>query len=148
MTRMSDDLETWLRGEITGDLELARDAAQPPSSGKWKVDHRGCDSDCPVRCPKAGQCHDEHCECEEVTGDNIRIYNEGGHDAFQAEHIARHDPRDTIVRCEAELAILGEFESNEAEFTPDYWHGLWVAIRHIGAGYRHRPGYREDLWKP
>lgn len=102
---MSDqDPVAWLRAQIEARHELALLAAanrDPRGSGKrlggeWET---GCT--CKGECPG-------YPRCEEVAGDGIHIYAEGGHDADQAEHIAANDPQDTIARCEAELAILDE----------------------------------------
>lgn len=98
---MSDDLTTWLRGEIRGDLGSARHI----------LDVRG----------------------------------------------ARPDPRremhDAIADCEAKLAILDEHEPSE--IAPDACRCCKGSlaypcrtVRLIGYGCRHRPGYREELWKP
>jgi len=83
-----------------------------------------------------------------------------------------NDPRDTIARCDAELAILDELAAATARRkaeAADYgaWaagdapavrpafsgpdvkliEGLERAVRLLGWGYRHRPGYREE-WRP
>lgn len=83
-----------------------------------------------------------------------------------------NDPRDTIARCDAELAILdayasaakrreqehadygawvrGEASGDRPQFTgpsPSLIPGLELAVRHVASAYRDRPGYREE-WKP
>ena len=101
-----------------------------------------------------------------VEGDDITVYDEGGHDAGQALHIALHDPQDVIADCEAKLATLDEH-------TPDYlsmygspgppqcktcitdrsgyeehWEGdPWpcLTLRLLARTYRHREGYA-DHW--
>ena len=84
-------------------------------------------------------------------------------------HVAANDPRDTIARCEAELAILGELSAavkrHEAERrdyanwvagenlasqpalagpSPGLIAGLERAVRLLAGGYRHHPGYRAE----
>jgi len=67
--------------------------------------------------------------------------------------IAANDPRDTIARCEAELAILDDHGSDgERKYPECRCCGVGAfpcrTVRLIGRGYRHRPGYREAEWKP
>lgn len=72
-----------------------------------------------------------------------------------AAHIATHDPRDTIARCEAELGIIDDYEQarRKLESGPDpcapgsvFLSGrhdaLRGAITRLGYGYRHRDGYK------
>lgn len=77
--------------------------------------------------------------------------------AAVARHLALHDPRDTIARCDAELAILDEHhaingESSCAVCIVPAWgypsHGGSSPARYpcstvlgLASGYRHRPGY-------
>lgn len=63
-----------------------------------------------------------------------------------------NDPRDTIARCETELAILDFHDLAEtweqAEGKPlKQAEVLRIVVREIGRAYRHRPGYRQE-WKP
>lgn len=142
------DLAAWLRKVITERLELARAAG----GGEW---HTGC----------GGTRHqgDHHYPgCERIDGDGITIYDEGGHTKEQADHIAANDPRDTIARCEAELAILDEHHPEDADYrdgdgiertsrecitceppgTPDNYP--CPTVRLLAAGYKHWPGYRAE----
>ena len=160
---------SWLRQAITERLELARGAATPGDlrgtgarlEGGWET---GC------RCE--GECR-SYPACEEVTGDGngggIHIYSEGGHDSWQAAHIAANDPRDVIARCEAELGILDLYAATAAlvqsppvmpEGHPyagkisarDYMDArrelcvLEPVVSFLAAGYRHHPGYAEAGW--
>jgi hypothetical protein len=67
-----------------------------------------------------------------------------------AEHIRRHDTRDTIARCEAELALLDDFEEAKAYYGKHIsapageLHGLRSAVERIASGYRHRPGFKPE----
>jgi len=96
-------------------------------------------------------------------GEEIVVYDEGSPDEYQAAHIALNDPQDTIARCEAELAILDEhYPQDRGESIPGAdcgicWHvGVPGAsepypcrtVRLLASGYKHRPGYREEDWKP
>ena len=94
-----------------------------------------------------------------------------------AAHIAIHDPRDTIARCEAELAVLdahyilwrhdtteeyeefsvvsiGGANQDHGCVTCHYYgrggvkgYGYCRTVRVLGWGYRFGGGYRE-AWKP
>lgn len=157
------DPAAWLRTQVEARHELAllATANRDPRGygkrlgGEWET---GCT--CKGECPG-------YPRCEEVTGDGIHIYAEGGHDADQATLIAANDPQDTIARCEAELAILDEHRPTDYLCYGDrlcrrcQWgddeperdelhHGVVYpcrTVRLLGSGYRARPGYREE-WKP
>jgi len=63
-----------------------------------------------------------------------------------------NDPRDTIARCEAELAILDLYErqaarASENAMQEDRAWTLWPVITLLGYGYRSRPGYHPE-WAP
>jgi hypothetical protein len=77
-----------------------------------------------------------------------------------AEHIRRHDIRDAIARCKAELVILDEYEGWLHGFTkaleadglvvadpPEEWQHREHWIRLLALGYRNRPGWQDD-WHP
>jgi hypothetical protein len=77
-----------------------------------------------------------------------------------------NDPRDTIARCEFELAVLDEHAIVRVGYKdsrgidrlscecatcglcgpPDSYP--CQTVRLLGCGYRFRPGYREAEWKP
>ena len=80
-------------------------------------------------------------------------------------HIAANDPRDTIARCEAELAILDEHDESDTpeELRHGHWEGhgsneRWIrdepndcpvcreespcrTVRLLAGGYKYRPGF-------
>jgi Family of unknown function (DUF6221) len=87
-----------------------------------------------------------------------------------AAHVAIHDPQDVIADCDAKLALLDEHhilhdsdcddrfedysiytgEHDHGCVTCHYWtqgavrgHGICRTVRHLAAGYQHRPGYKE-----
>jgi hypothetical protein len=75
-----------------------------------------------------------------------------------AANMVLNDPRDTVARCEAELAILDEAEK-AFRVARTYKDGdgvlalacarTWLdAVRLLAGGYKHREGYREEDWKP
>lgn len=69
-----------------------------------------------------------------------------------ADHIAANDPRDTIARCDSDLAILDMAEREIAAAPERSWDwdsadevsragALEDVVRLLAQGYRHRPGY-------
>lgn len=88
--------------------------------------------------------------------------------AVLLRHASRHDRRDTIARCEAELALIDLHTGVIAPDAPDDQTivcgtcgpfaeqpgGLWLdsgpdagwypcnTIKHLASGYRHRDGYK------
>jgi hypothetical protein len=149
-----DEFVPWLRQRIRERLYLATHAVELGSFAEWEerssgvlVTGDGTDSD-----PWRGTW---------VTGDSS-----------VTRLMEANDPRDTIARCEAELAILDEYEAakarREAEAgdygawvrgenlgprptfdgpSPDLIAGLERSVRLIGCGYRFWDGYRAE-WKP
>lgn len=72
-----------------------------------------------------------------------------------------NDPRDTIARCEFELAVLDEHRpfDPESDWLRDFCATCGEidhrkvgfpcrTVRLLGHGYRYRDGYREAAWKP
>ena len=139
-------------------LALAREAAEPTDGHWWR------------RMADAGHFDDHRLEpvghlwagepVLDVDGDvfggeAIVVYDEGRPSDAQFDHIALNDPQDTIARCEAELAILEEhgsehmcYENTRDGNTWDWHIGDCRVTRNLASGYRHRPGYREEDWKP
>ena len=71
------------------------------------------------------------------------------------DHIIRHDPRNAVADCEAKLAMLDEhggehmcFKNSPDGNTWDYYWGDCPIMRNLASAYKHRPGYREEDWKP
>jgi Family of unknown function (DUF6221) len=111
-------------------------------------------------------------------GDYIVVYDEGAPSDAQFDHMAASDPRDAIARCEAELAILDEhyilYRSDTSEKYEQYsiisppfppmdcgcvtchyasqggvnGYGICRTVKYVASGYRHKPGYREEDWRP
>ena len=95
-----------------------------------------------------------------------------------AEWMAANDPQDTIARCEAELAILDEhyilYRSDTSEkyeqfsiISPPFppmergcvtchyasqggvnGYGICRTVKYVASGYKHKPAYREEDWRP
>ena len=145
-----DDFTAWLRQRIQARLALARRTIELGNNAEWTEMSSGV----------------------LVTGDET-----GGDpwegtwpmgDSTLTRLMEANDPRDTIARCETELAILDEH-------APDYlskygspgpplcqrcltaregYEELWEGdpypcrtVRLLGSAYKHQPGYREE-WVP
>lgn len=139
---VSEDLAAWLRQRIRERLYLATHAVELGSFAEWEerssgvlVTGDGTDSD-----PWRGTW---------VTGDSS-----------VTRLMEANDPRDTIARCESELAIIGEYEAarkvaDEARISSGaLGPGVWACVKTlnravalIGYGYRFWDGYRAE-WKP
>jgi len=149
------DLAGWLRATIEGDKADALSVSDGPNrpetwtAAQYKDGNRGW----------------------EVAGRHSHVV--GGVFEKDAEHIARHDPRDTVARCEADLAILDEHKhylanapdsaDNVADFGcgtchvhphdgGTYGEGWCRTVRLLAWGYRHRDlaGYAAVAggWEP
>ena len=139
----SDELVPWLRQRIRERRYLAERTIELGSFAEWEerssgvlVTGDGTDSD-----PWRGTW---------VTGDSS-----------VTRLMEANDPRDTIARCESELAILDEYEAarkvmGDARDSPEgIGAGVFAcvktlnrAISLIGYGYRFWDGYDERAWKP
>jgi hypothetical protein len=84
-----------IREQLAAALDEAEKAAKACGEGvTWSVDHRrDWESD-----RLEADCLSGDCECCVIEASNgMRIYDEGGHDAHDAYHIARWDPA-TVLR--------------------------------------------------
>jgi hypothetical protein len=102
-----DELAARLRAWLDEDERIARLAG----AGSWHVE---CDYT-PGECPPGCKCWHRRIEGDGSPG--ITIYNEGGHDEDQADHITRHDPRWVLAEVSAKRALLDEalgWEHHEA----------------------------------
>ncbi|HEY1668517.1 MAG TPA: DUF6221 family protein [Trebonia sp.] len=89
----------WLIEFINARLAEEEATARAAGGGTWRT---GCYCEGPCTGWGGGCCR--------VEGDDIKIYDEGGHDASQADHIARHDPARVLREIEAKRAILARYE--------------------------------------
>lgn len=95
-----------------------------------------------------------HDECV-VRGAGIVIYDEGGHTAEQARHIARNDPARVLAEVDAKRRILdaaeGSFDAYDEDpydetRTADSSTFEWI-LRVLALPYADHPDYREE-WRP
>lgn len=166
----SDELVPWLRYEIRLRLVTARGAmpGTAPISGAWSYDEQAR----PVPCIKgyglAGEIGWQSSvpegawDCEDP-GDDCADIRRRARDA--GAHIVANDPRDTIARCEFELALLDEHTFIRVGYRDSAGidrHSYECAacdpggppdsypcrtVRLLGYAYRFRTGYREE-WRP
>lgn len=152
---MSDGIVEFIRAQMAIDGELARLAGTGRSGAiaSWHVD---------CRCPdKSAGTHDEKCWTCRVEGDNIIIYDEGGHDEYQARHIARHDPVTVLAEIEAKryllewcMEVTTHFDwsaldqpgSLREDPNARATHTAIVALKSMAAPYAGRPGYKPE-WR-
>lgn len=104
---------------------------------------------------------------ERIDGIGITIYDEGGHNAAQAAHIARYDPARVLADCEAKRVIVAEhvIESGLSDYSREcglgFSHGCLVChewdgiicgrgycetLRALAAPYADHADYREE-WR-
>jgi hypothetical protein len=155
-----EELAAWLRRRIEQRMYLAQHAIELGSAAEWTELSSGVLMTCAPDDPQEGW-------------DGVHPLG----DSSLARLMEANDPRDTIARCEAELAILDthyilwRHDTSEAyeEFsvvaigganqdhgcvTCHYYsqggvkgYGYCRTVRQLGHGYRHWDGYREG-WKP
>lgn len=152
---MTDSIVEFIKAQLVIDDRLARAAGSTRSGiiASWHVD---------CRCPdKDAGMHADNCyECR-VEGDNITIYDEGGHDEDQARHIARHDPAAILAEIETKRYLLEWCAEVTAHFD---WstlnlpgsllndpnaratHTAVVALQAMAAPYVGRPGFKPE-WR-
>jgi hypothetical protein len=151
---VSAELGDWLRKHILERKAIAEQAstspwlAEPNDHGIGPVEEWLITGPSPMR-----------------SGDIVGPGYEGGGawEERDAHHIALNDPRDTIARCDAELAILDEHQAYPATYPGEYDFGCprcsphagdgivdppgWCpTVKHLASGYQFRPGYQE-AWK-
>ncbi len=129
-----DDFTAWLRQRIQARLALARGTIELGNADVWHELSSGV----------------------LVTGDDDENHWHGTWamgDSTLTRLMEANDPRDTIARCEAELAILDDHSNDHWCFAPGTAHYDWFlggdcqVIRLLGSAYKHQPGYREE-WAP
>jgi len=107
-----------LKAQINADEQLAHNAG----GGEWKT-----------LCTHGDDCPD-YPSCSEIEGKDIKIYPEGGHSAWQADHITRHDPARVLREVAAKRAILAEFE-RDPQADDQYLAGLAFALERLAEVY-------------
>lgn len=137
-----DELVPWLRQRIRERLYLATHTMELGNAAEWTELSSGVLMTCRPDSPQ----DDPHDRWEGV-------WPMG--DSSLTRLMEANDPRDTINRCESELAMLDLCERviREDEHAHDdcgaaaSWTGFAVArlnLRLMASGYRHRKGYREE----
>ena len=148
----SDDMLSWLRATIEGD----KAAAEANGDESWTAHDEGEYDDWTIVIGDGSV----------KTADSCGCCCKGTLDEVEAKHIALHDPRDTITRCEAELALLDLHEhvgtSSVAsrlvggkcepfgcavchEKDQIVWgEGVCATVRLLATGWRHRPGFNPE----
>lgn len=141
--RNPPDLVTWLRRCIEQRRYLALHAIELGSAAEWVELSSGVLMTCRADAPQDNR-------------DGVHPLG----DSSLTRLMEANDPRDTIARCEAELAILGEYEA--ARLVADaareqrggvggavygLVRGLERVVRLLACGYGHRDGYRQE-WAP
>ena len=119
----------WLRQRIRERLYLARHAIELGNAAEWTELSSGVlmtvDPDAP--------------QDDRDTWDGVHPLG----DSSLTRLMEANDPRDTIARCEAELAILDAcaqgIRNGRALLAEE-------VRRLLASGYKHCPGYREEDW--
>jgi hypothetical protein len=85
-------------------IEQREKLATGAGSRSWHVEHNG-------RVNDEGDIVDcePGCDCCRVDGDDITIYDEGGHDGHQAAHIVANDPHSVLRLCRAHRKIVEDY---------------------------------------
>jgi hypothetical protein len=135
---VNDDLVTWLREQISDRLAMARHLIESEAaSAEW---HEPCSGVLVTGTPT----HDDTWDGTHPLGDSRLV-----------RFIVANDPRDTIARCEAELAILAAHDRPEhycplpvlpgvhGQFCSPAEGPCWT-VRLLGSGYKYRTGYQEE----
>jgi hypothetical protein len=135
---VADDIVAFLNRCIDEDERVATAAG-----GTWTHECQHVDDN--------NQYYDDtnpHPDCSRVGG-SILIYDEGGHDATDAEHMIRFDPARVLAEVQAKRAILAELEKHARDTAGHYetddevtWRlGLEFAVRALAQPYAGQPGF-------
>jgi hypothetical protein len=131
-------IEDFLRDRLDEDQKVAEYAMRStpgyPDDGVWAMD---------PEYPSDFGCR--------IEGQGITIYDEGGHDEYQAAHIARHDPASTLVDLQSKREILADYVNVVA--LGDVLHNpvnsmvtkvMLRQIRHLASVYSDHPDYDQE----
>lgn len=150
-----DSIVDFIKTQLALDEQIARLAGETRGGAiaSWHVD-----CDCPN---KDAGVHADDCYACRVEGDNITIYDEGGHDEYQARHIARHDPATVLAKVEAnryllewcaevtqhfDWSTLNQPGSLKHDPNARATHTAVVALLSMAAPYARRPGFKPE-WR-
>ena len=130
------ELSKWLRRRIAERLYLARRPIELGNAEEWTELSSGVLMTIAPDAPQDRR-------------DGVHLLG----DSSLTRLMEANDPRDTIARCDAELAILDEYVA-AIRITDaigagldDAARALDRAVRHLASGYSHWPGYKEE-WNP
>lgn len=138
ISRSTGRLIRFVGDRLTFDELVAREAmsirrdgtAHDPDSGCWEVANDWRDS-------------------ARIEGDDIVIYDEGGHTIQQARHIARHDPARVLRDVEAKrriwLKAAGYTSSAIAD--TDFKAAWETVLEELASIWSDHPDYEKD-WEP
>ncbi|MCG0069713.1 hypothetical protein CFC35_05650 [Streptomyces sp. FBKL.4005] len=131
-----DELVEFLRARLAEDERAARQATEGP----WTAEVSGETGHCVI--PSDAQSTREYVA-------RTQLYAA----AFDAEHIARHDPARVLREIEAKRRLLNEYtkvatnDVNEVEYAHGWANALGEAVRLLALPYADHPNYRKE-WRP
>jgi Family of unknown function (DUF6221) len=125
---VSDDLIAFLAARY----DEAEALANAAGGGEWGTE-----------CICEGDCKD-YSACSAIGGDDITIYDEGGHNAEQAPFIAANDPKHRLADIALKRAILAEYDAMDDE---GMYHGLRFAVVRLATEFSGHPDYKRE-WAP
>lgn len=117
---------TDVRQQLAEALDEAERQAKACGEGvTWSVEHRYAWEGENLE----ADCRDGRCECCRIQGSNgMCIYDEGGHDAHDARHIARWDPSTVLRLVERDRELLRLHKVYEGEQFPNHDGGYADAL--------------------
>ncbi len=127
-SRSMNDLATRL-SEALDRAEQAAGACITPDYDTWYVEHHECAGWCRKPCKEADTCASRKCGCCSING-ATRIYDEGGHDSNDAEHIVAWQPKRVLALVARDRLILGahaRVEDDDLSRMLDRLRGGWCA---------------------
>lgn len=138
ISRSTGRLIRFVGDRLTFDELVAREAmtvrrdgtAKDPDSGRWEVANDWRDS-------------------ARIEGDDMAIYDEGGHTIQQARHIARHDPARVLRDVEAKRRIWLKAAGYTSSVIADTdFKATWEAVlEELASIWSDHPDYEKD-WEP
>ncbi|MEU6725515.1 DUF6221 family protein [Nonomuraea wenchangensis] len=129
----SDEMLSWLKATIEGD----KAKAEANGGQEWTVQENSWEEGWSFIQTGEGGEHGKSCGC----------CGEGTIETVAGTHMAIHDPRDTIARCEAELRLIDRLDAaakDSVNYDLPARHLAEDAIEALASGYRHRPGFKPE----
>lgn len=140
------ELVEWLLAVLDEDERVARAAIPRGGTGTWDWN---CDHTEPYPF--------SHDLCAKLECDEITLYDEGGHNVNQTQHIALHDPAAVLADIAAKRAIIARVAEDAAIASDPLrsqnasgmeWHLVQMArdtLRILASAYAHRDGF-DPTW--